>query len=286
LDHRELDGFARLKLTGPEVHVYLALRRFDHVNRCGESKGLVWPSIATLAARTGKGRTQVKKALRGLEKKGVIERQTAHWHGRSNQWTIRYAWLYGEEAAPPGEGGPVATPAGRDPDQQVVGDPTGRGSGSRPPKESEKESEKDSHPPTPGVASARAPRRAGSDPGTAASSPAPQGVQGASAPGKEEEEEVFAAWQNAGHPEPLARPVREELAALTATHGSSQVVSAIADSACSSKTTPGRAYLPHVRKLLSPQEPSPVEAAWQFCPHCGQGYQEGRGHEERCPGFT
>jgi hypothetical protein len=90
LDHRELDGFARLGLTGAEVHVYLALRRFDHVNSRGESKGLVWPSIATLAARTGKGRTQVKKALGGLEGKGVIERLTAHWHGRSNQWKIHY----------------------------------------------------------------------------------------------------------------------------------------------------------------------------------------------------
>jgi hypothetical protein len=279
LEQRELDGFARLKLTGPEVHVYLVLRSFDHVNRRGESKGLVWPSVTTLAKRTGKTRRNVQYALRGLEEKGVIERIVTQQFGRSNHWKIHYALVRGEDEASETGGASEST-------QQVRRYQRSRCVDSDAQKESGKEPEKESHPPTPGVASARAPRRAGSDPGTAASSPAPQGVQGADAPGKEEEEEVFAAWQNAGHPEPLARPVREELAALTATHGSSQVVSAIADSACSSKTTPGRAYLPHVRKLLSPQEPSPVEAAWQFCPHCGQGYQEGRGHEERCPGFT
>jgi hypothetical protein len=140
LDLREMEGFARLKLTGPEVHVYLALRRFDHVDSRGETKGLVWPSIATLAARTGKGRTQVKKALRGLEKKGVIERLTAPWQGCSNQWKIHYAWLYGEEADPAGAGDTV-DPPGRDPDQGVVGNPTRRWSVSRPQKESGKDPE-------------------------------------------------------------------------------------------------------------------------------------------------
>jgi hypothetical protein len=305
---RELEGFVRLGLTDAEVRVYLVLRSYDHVNARGETKGLVWPSVPTLAEKVGKSVRNTQVALRGLEEKGAILRVVTKWHGGSNQWKINYPLVLGpsplcvideedqkvDEVDPPATLEELSTGV-TDSSPKVVGVVMNSSPGvvmnSSPPgdefitpKESGKEPEKDSHPPTPGGASARVSNRAGSEPGAAASSLALQGVRGADATGKEEEEEeVFAAWRNAGHPQPLARPVREELAELTALHGSSQVVSAIADSACSSKTTPGRAYLPHVRKLLSPQALPSAEAAWQFCPHCGQGYQEGSGHEERCP---
>jgi hypothetical protein len=81
------------------VHVYLALRSFDHVDSRGETKGLVWPSVTTLAKRTGKDRRNVQRALRGLEEKGVIERVVTQQFGRSNHWKIHYALLKGEDEA-------------------------------------------------------------------------------------------------------------------------------------------------------------------------------------------
>jgi hypothetical protein len=106
-----------LGLTDAEVRVYLVLRSYDHVNARGETKGLVWPSVPTLAERVGKSVRHTQRVLRGLEEKGVILRVVTKWHGGSNQWKINYPLILGqsplcvidEEDQKADEAGPPAT---------------------------------------------------------------------------------------------------------------------------------------------------------------------------------
>lgn len=60
------------KLSPAEREVYTVLLDFDWTID-GQRKGVVWPSVPTIAAKAGLGPTSVRSALRTLERIGVID---------------------------------------------------------------------------------------------------------------------------------------------------------------------------------------------------------------------
>lgn len=83
------------RLQGGEKWVYIAL-----LNRAN-SKGMSWPSLATLAKDVGVSKNTILKTLKSLEDKNLIERTQRRKSGKefdSNVYLVR-AWEGGAETA-------------------------------------------------------------------------------------------------------------------------------------------------------------------------------------------